>query len=239
MHASVVRPGVLAVVPGTVLAGVFGVAAVLRRRKPLHPDGRVAAARLVVEPEAPSGCEVLDVPGDLDCLVRASYAMGTGPEGPDIEGFALRLLPDERSAGPADVLFASTGSGTLGRFVLRVRRPGHHGVQTTLLPVAAGGHPLLLRLLPRSRGPGWPADYDLEWAHGGGAWRRCGRLTVDWDTGTDEPIRFDPVANELPGTHQYPWVSWLREPAYLSARLLSPQAGRLRAVRSRDADGSG
>jgi hypothetical protein len=238
MQATVVRPGVLAVVPGTVLAGVFGLVAVLRRRKPLHPDGRVAAARLVVEPDAPSGCEVLDVQGDFDCVVRASYAMGTGPEGPDIEGFALRLLPGERLAGPADVLFASTGSGPLGRFVLQVRRPGHHGVQTTLLPVEAGGHPLLLRLLPRSRGPGWPADYDLEWTDGGGPWRRCARLTVDWDTGTDEPIRFDPVTNELPGTRQYPWVRWLREPAYLAARLLSPHAGQLRAGRSPSPDGA-
>jgi hypothetical protein len=239
MAGSLVKPGLVAAVPGAVLAAVFGVVAILRHGKPLHPEGRIGAGHLVMDPGGRSGCALLDEPGDLECLVRASYAMGTGPEAPDIEGFALRLLPEGQLEAPADVLFASTGSGRVGRFVLRLRRPGHHGVQTTLLPVQASGQPLLLRLLPRSGGPGWPADYDLEWAHGTGAWQRCGRLTVDWVSGTDEPVRFDPIANQLPGTEEYRWVRWLREPAYLSARLLSPQAGRLRAGRSRAGAGSG
>ena len=227
MAGNVLRPGVLAAVPGAALAAVFGTVAVLRHGKPLHPDGRIGAGHLVITPDGTSGCELLDEAGDLDCLVRASYAMGTGPEAPDIEGFALRLLPGSRLAAPADVLFASTGSGRVGRYVLQVRRPGHHATQTTLLPIQASGHPLLLRLRPRSRGPGWPADYDIEWAHGTGPWHRSGRLTVDWADGTDEPIRFDPIANQLPGTREYAWVRWLREPAYLAARLMSPQSGRL------------
>ncbi|WP_155892797.1 phosphodiesterase [Intrasporangium chromatireducens] len=238
MAGSLVKPGLIAAVPGALLAAVFGAVAILRHGKPLHPEGRVGAGHLTLDPGGRSGCPLLDEPGDLDCLVRASYAMGTGPEAPDIEGFALRLLPEGQLEAPADVLFASTGSGRVGRFILRLRRPRHHGVQTTLLPVQASGRPLLLRLLPRSGGAGWPADYDLAWAHGTGAWQRCGRLSVDWVGGTDEPLRFDPIANQLPGTEEYRWVRWLREPAYLSARLLSPQAGTLRAGRSRAGAGS-
>lgn len=238
MRGSVLRPSLLAAVPGAVLAAAFGVVALARRGKPLHPEGQIGAGHLVVDPDGRSGCRLLDVAGDLDCLVRASYAMGTGPGGSDIEGLALRLLPGNHLAAPADVLFASTGTGRVGRFVLRLRRPGHHGGQTTLLPVDASGYPLLLRLLPRSHGPGWPADYDLEWAHGTGPWRTCARLTVDWATGTDEAVRFDPIANQLPGTREYGWVRWLREPAYRAARLVSPQAGRLRAGRSPVSAGS-
>ena len=49
---------------------------------------------MVVRP-APgrSGSPLLDVPGEHDCLVRASHAIGSGPEHADIEGFAIRIRP--------------------------------------------------------------------------------------------------------------------------------------------------
>lgn len=221
---------------GAVLGAGFATTALLRRDKPLHPRGIVSAGALTLTPaEARAGVPLLDASGVHPALVRVSYAVGTGPEGADIEGLALRLPSGGPGGRPVDVLFASTGSGRLSRFVLAVRRPGVHATLTTLLPVQAqAGPPLLLRLAPR---PGaaartapqsWPTAYVLSWAHGRGPWRVCGELTVSWqDEAADAPHRFDPVANVLPGARQYPLVAWLREPAYALSRLAWPRAGRL------------
>lgn len=214
---------------GSVLALVFAATARLRRDKPLHPVGTVSPARLTITPRStPSGSALLDEPAAYDCLVRASHAVGTGPEHLDIEGFALRVLPGRRHPRPIDVLFASTGSGPRSRFSLVPRRSGVHGTLTTLLPVRAAGHPLVLRLEPSDpESDPWPRRYELGWAHGGGPWQRCGTVTVDWDGAEDEPERFDPVTNPLPGASQYPAVRWLREPSYALARRAWPRAGRL------------
>lgn len=221
---------------GAALGAVFAVTARLRRDKPLHPEGSVAPATLSVVPAPlPSGVPLLDEPGEHACVVRASHAMGSGPERSDIEGFALRIQPGERHTQPADILFASTGAGPLTRFGLALRRPGTHGTQTTLLPLRAGGHPLVLRLEPVDRqpagpagtGPWWPSRYELSWAHGRGPWQYCGDLVVDWGDLTDAPERFDPIANPLPGASQYPVVHRLREPSYDWARRVWPRAGEL------------
>src|SRR5690606_42078947 len=55
-----------------------GVARGLLARAPRHRALRLASSRRA---------------GEHVGLVRASYAMGTGPRLPDIEGFALRVLP--------------------------------------------------------------------------------------------------------------------------------------------------
>lgn len=221
---------------GTALGAVFAVTARLRRDKPLHPEGSVAPATLTVVPApTPSGVPLLDEPGEHPCVVRASQAMGTGPEWSDIEGFALRLLPGERHTQAADLLFASTGAGPVTRYALALRRPAVHGTQTTLLPIEAGGHPLVLRIEPVDRTPPgapgaepwWPSRYELSWAHGLGPWHSCADLVVDWAGAADERERFDPIANELPGTSQYLAVRWLREPSYALSRWAWPRAGHL------------
>ena len=223
---------------GAALAAVFAVTARARRSKPLHPVGAVESARLTIPgpastgtpgPSAPSaGVPLLDEPGEYDCVVRASYAVGTGPEHADIEGFALRILPGPRHTDPIDVLFASTGSGSLSRFVLTVRGPGEHGTQTTLLPIrTAGGRPLVLRLEPRDADASTlPRRYELGWAHGRGPWHTCGELTVEAGR-ADRPERFDPVANPIPPTTQDPVVRLPRAPSYRRARRAWPSAGRL------------
>jgi hypothetical protein len=221
---------------GAALGVVFSVTARLRRDKPLHPEGAVARAILTILPATnPSGVPLLDEPGEHASVVRASHAMGTRPERSDIEGFALRLVPGERHTHQVDILFASTGAGPISRFGLVLRRPGSHGTQTTLLPVRAGGHPLVLRLEPvdptpsvvAGTGTWWPSRYQLSWARGRGPWQHCGELVVDWSDATDQPERFDPIANPLPGTSQYPAVRRLREPSYGLSRRAWPRAGRL------------
>jgi hypothetical protein len=213
---------------GTALGVLLSVTARIRRDKPLHPQGAVARATLTIRPApGPSGVALLDEPGRHACVVRASYAMGTGPTWSDIEGFALRVLPGTRHTQPVDILFASTGAGTWSRYALVLRSPGVHGSQTTLLPVRAGGRPLQLHLEPVDRAAGrWPERYELSWAHARGPWQYCGDLSVDWSDATGAPQRFDPIVNPLPGTTQYPVVE-LREPAYAGARQAWPRAGRL------------
>lgn len=211
---------------GVALGLVFGATALIRRSKPLHPEGRFGTGRLVVTPAQPSGVDLLDTAAVHECEVRGSWATGTGPELPDIEGLAVRLLLPE---GPADILFASTGDGPVGRFVLAGRGSGRHATQTTLLPVRAGRYALLLRARPtwlNDAQAGWPDGYELDWAHGTGAWHRWAQVDVDWSD-HDRKLRFDPLVNPLPGTEQYGWVDRLREPAYRLARRLRPEAGTL------------
>ena len=219
----------LAVAAGAGLGAVFAATALLRRSKPLHPVGVVATAVLEVAPACTrSGSPLLDGTGAYDCVVRASYAVGTGPQHADIEGFALRVLAGDGDVVLSDVLFASTGVGALGRHVLTVRSPGVHAAQTTLLPVRAGGLPLHLRLDPLdARTQPWPARYLLSWAHQRGAWHPFGTLAVAWSEPVDAAVRFDPVAHPIPGTSQYAAVARVREPAYAMSRLAWPRAGRL------------
>lgn len=216
-------------VTGGVLGLAFAITALARRSKPLHPKGSVAGGVLKVTPGAlKSGSSLLDEAGAHDCVVRASYAIGSGPHHADIEGFALRVLHPGRAMGCADILFASTRPGPIGRFLLVVHRAGLHAVQTTLLPVKVGHHSLVLRLEPLDHASQpWPARYALFWAHGSGPWQRFGTLTVDWDERGDATERFDPVANPLPDTSQYLALARLREPAYRLSRLARPSAGRL------------
>ena len=198
-------------VPGAVLGAAFGAVARARRTKPLHPAGRVGTGVLdVTDPVPELGVPLLATARQHGCTVRWSRSMGLPRPLPDIEGFAIRF--DEPVA---DVLFASTGTGSLTRFVLLPRRPGTHGPQSTLIPVATGGGSLLLKVDPLD-GADPPNRYDLSVARAGSAWRSVGTLEVQW--GVDRPTRFDPVENLLPGTSQYALVRALREPAYLMAR---------------------
>ena len=207
---------VVGAAPGALLAAVFGAAAVVRRTKPLHPQGHVGEATLeITSPQPELGVPLLAGTGTHRCTARWSRAMGLPDSMPDFEGLAIRF--DEPRA---DLLFASTGTGSVSRFLLVPRQPGTHGPQTTLLPVAsASGAPLLFRVTPvAGTAPGEepPRGFDLAVATRGSAWSSVGRLKADW--GPDRPLRFDPVQNQLPGTEQYPVVRFLREPAYFMAR---------------------
>jgi hypothetical protein len=190
--------------------------AAVRRAKPVHPSGRVGTAELeVTSPRPEFGVPLLAQRGSHACTARWSRTVGLPSSLPDIEGLAVRL--DEPTA---DVLFASTGIGRLGRFVLEARQAGEHGPQTTFLPVSTRSGSLLLRVTPLDQADP-PTRWELSAAHVGSEWRPVGVLRVAW--GVDQPMRFDPVANVLPGTHQYPLVQVLREPAYLVARRLVPR----------------
>ena len=225
MTSSAAGPGpsrlvrVLAAVPGAAVGAVlgagFGVAAAARRDKPLHPSGRVGEGVLDVTSPAPGlGVPLLGVAGRHHCLVRWSRSAGVPSPLPDVEGLALR----ERDAGegrPADLLFASSGTGRATRFVLRLRGPRTHGPLSTLLPVL-GATGWLVFLVEPLDDEDPPRQWRLAVARAAGPWHTLGTVAVSW--GPDEDLRFDPVVNLLPGTGQHLLVRTLREPAYAKAR---------------------
>lgn len=219
-------------VPGAVLAAGSALAGLVRRDKALHAIGHRGTGRLeVTEPDL--GIEALASAGEHPCEVRWSRSMGLPSGWPDIEGLALRL----RGAGPdgadADLLFASTGTSRWTRYLLTLRAPGRFGPMTTLLPVRAGGRGVLFRVTPvseptpSSEGDGDlpPTSYTLEVARASGPWRQVGRLGLTWSR-ADVADRFDPVARPLAGVEQFPFVTALREPAYVAARAASKARAR-------------
>lgn len=185
-------------------------AAVRPAAKPLHPVGRLCRGQVDrTGCRPPTGVPWLDGPGHDDVLVRVSRAVGLPAGLPDIHGLAVRV-PTSHDRN-ADLLFASTGSSRIGRFVLTASRQVDGRPLTTLLPYRTPTGPVLLRALPLEDGV-----FELGCARPGGAWRTFGRL----HTGDEVAGRpsFDPVLNTMPGLEPYDLVRRLREPAYRAAR---------------------
>ena len=207
----------LATLVGRALGGVFYVAGVLRtrRRKALHPQGGVRQGIVVRQGcEARTGVPWMDEPGRDRVLLRLSRATGLPKFLPDIWGLALRI-PHE-GGGQGDLLLATTGTGALGRFILRpTRRPGRpYG---SLFPFRSQTGPVLLAVFPLSDDG---TRFELACATLRGAWSRFGVLEVrsDWDDAPDAPLSFDPVLNEVPGLHSYRWAAQLRRFPYAASR---------------------
>jgi hypothetical protein len=203
---------------GHVLAGLArGVASLRPADKPLHPHGNVLSGTLRrVGAQPPTGVPWLDEPGTEDVIVRLSRAVGLPARAPDIFGLALRTPV---GAGHGDLLFASTGLGKLGRFVLRPSRSPFDRPMTTLLPYRTDQGPLVMAAVGTS-----PDTLDIVCARGTGPWRRVGTLQLVGE-GSDAMISFDPLLNAVPGLDNYPLVHALREPAYRIARRSRRRSG--------------
>lgn len=203
-----------ATVGGRVLAGATGVLAAVRpAAKPLHPRGELLQATIRrAGLSRRTGVAWLDEPGKDEVLVRLSRAVGLPSYLPDIHGLALRIPGTE---GPADLLLASTGLGSLSRFVLTGSRSPQGRPMTTLLPYRTPRGPLLIAARHRS-----PSRMDLLVASPGGRWSRFGELALSAQAieGDEADVDFDPVRHTLPGLGNYPWVERLREPSYITAR---------------------
>jgi hypothetical protein len=146
-------------------------------------------------------------------LVRLSRAIGLPAPSPDIFGLALRVpVPGGRHG---DLLFATTGLGRLTRFTLTAGRRPESRPMTTLLPYRTPGGPVVLSAVHRDH-----STVVLSWARGTGGWQAFGRLDLGSSPQVhdDEPVSFDPLLNNVPGLENYPWVTRLREPSYLTAR---------------------
>jgi hypothetical protein len=216
--------GAVALVPGTVLAGISGIAGVLRpAAKPLHPLGSLRPATLTRHGLAePIGVPWLDGAGTDDVLVRLSRATGFPAPLPDIRGLALRVTVADGQH--ADVLFASTGLGRWSRFVLKPARSSCHVDYSTLIPYRTPTGSLNLAAVPDDQD-----SFLLKCAAPGQPWRQFGELYLRAarDDGTgDESISFDPVTNQLPELDYPPWAASLREGAYRAARLTRGERSR-------------
>lgn len=204
--------GAAAVGGGVLAAATEGLASLRAAAKPLHPTGEVYAGRLSrrgSDPKSPTGVAWIDEPGEDEVIVRLSRALGLPEALPDIHGLALRVAAP---GGPADVLFASTGTNRLARFVLTASRDPRGRPMTTLLPYRTPSGPLLLRATHAAGD-----TFDLSWARPSGDWHSFATLRLE-DREGDPQISFDPILNQLPGLSQYPAVLRLREPSYLRAR---------------------
>jgi len=206
----VVRGGSSAV--GATLSATIRTMAALRpAAKPLHPEGVVVTATLDRRGSAvPSGSAWVDEPGQDEVVVRVSRAIGLPDAVPDIHGLAVRV---PTPAGVGDLLFASTGWGLLGRFVLTFGGGPESRPMTTLLPYRTAEGPALLGLRAIAA-----QVYEMSWCRPRGEWQAFAELRLTEDEAPNQAMSFDPVRNQLPGLTQYSWVRRLREPSYRSAR---------------------
>ena len=210
---------------GSALAAVLGLVAWTTGRKPLHAVGSTWVADLRVDAPLPDlGIPLLAERGVHPCQVRVSRAMSTQPGWWDIGGLAVRLPAAGASGQPADLLFATTGTGRISRHVLRPVRRAAARPLTTLLPTRAGGHSVTMLVRPATD-EDEPREYELAVAVDGGTWDVVGLVQLRHEL-EDAPIRFDPVVDELEGTTAPAWVVAVREPAYRWSRRLGQRHPR-------------
>ncbi len=116
-------------------------------------------------------------------------------------------------AGVGDLLFASTGWGLLGRFVLTFGGGPESRPMTTLLPYRTPDGPALLGVRASDA-----QVYEMSWCRPRGKWHAFAELRLTDNEVPNQVMSFDPVRNQLPGLTQYTWVRRLREPSYRTAR---------------------
>ncbi|WGY00680.1 hypothetical protein QI633_19310 [Nocardioides sp. QY071] len=181
--------------------------------KPLHPEGKMYAGRLVrAGSDSPIGVPWIDQAGEDEVTVRVSRAVGLPGRVPDVQGLALRLR--EGPTGSGDLLLASTGWNPVTRHLLLPAWSAHTPL-TSLLPYRSPAGPLVIGAQPVDvRG------YHLSWATVGREWHRFADLTLETALPPEDEVSFDPVVNPLPGLQQYSWVEQLREHSYATARRL-------------------
>jgi hypothetical protein len=205
----------LALAPAAAAGGVLATAtqalASLRAAaKPLHPEGEVYSGTVQRHGSASAtGVAWLDEPGTDDVDVRLSRAIGLPDPLPDVHGLALRI---HGPAGPGDLLFATTGTSRLTRYLLTARRDPRRPM-TTLLPYRTPTGPVLLRADSAGHD-----TFELSWARPSSRWTGFGTLHLADRRDDSTRLSFDPLLNQLPDLDQYAAVVRLREPAYHRAR---------------------
>jgi len=205
-------------VGGALLRVTFAAVARLRpTEKPLHPRGFTVGATIRRTGLSPGvGVPWIDAAGDDDVRVRVSRAIGLPAPWPDIRGLAIRVPTGPDTHG--DLLFATTGRSSLGRFVLLPARTSFSQTYSTLFPYRTASGPLLLAAQPDG-----PEAFILSCASPRGTWRTFGRVRLEstsTSTSTESEVgpSFDPVLNTLPGLDYYQWAGNLREGSYRAAR---------------------
>jgi hypothetical protein len=226
---------------GSALAGIVATVRLVQRPRPLHPHGVALAGTLTpVAGRAASGLawlDGLDAPLAIDA--RLSRGAGFPASLPDVLGLALRIPGADGTT--VDVLLASTGLSTAGRFLLAPHRSVSGAFLSTLMPYRGSDGPVLLGVLvdadpPLAAGAAdlgralamRPVGMRLVHATPRGRWHMVARIELAHDPAgpLDTPTRADPVLAAPPGDTTYPWTRRLRAPGYRAARRGRPVASR-------------
>lgn len=211
-------------VAGQALGQVFGAAAALRRKKPLHPHGSVVPVRLARAGLQPGlGVPWLDEPGVDTGVARFSRSVGLPSGLPDILGLGIRF---EQPDGPGDLLLASTGRRPILRSLLVPRFTALSATYGSLFPYETPRGKVVFAAWPTTVASHTPAAFSVAVASPVGAWREFGRLELAALPGSssDQSVDLDPVVHPLPGLRLARGFAALREPAYSSARAHRPDS---------------
>ncbi len=209
---------VLASAAGRALGRVFFLLGKARPRhgKALHPEGAIVQGVLRRRgSQATTGVAWLDSSGIDRVTVRLSRSVGMPRQLPDIYGLAVRVPVGDGPHG--DLLLATTGTGTVTRFLLRPAFGYDRARYSTLFPYRTPTGPVWLAAFPvtdRSR------TFELRWARTGSDWRTFSTLELaeEADATFDATVSFDPVINVVPGRDTYEWTRRLREFSYAASR---------------------
>jgi hypothetical protein len=216
---TLIRRGGLALASliGRALGIVFYLAGKARagHRKALHPDGRLRQGIIRREGRGDkTGVSWIDEAGTDHVLVRLSRSTGAPRPLPDVLGMALRVPVAGDRHG--DLLLATTGTGPVSRFILRLaRRPGSR--YGSLMPYRTPLGPLLLAALPTAEDG---SRFALACSRLSGPWSQFAELEVlpRTDDTEDRAVSFDPVLNIVPGLDGYRWAAELRRFSYAASR---------------------
>ncbi|MGJ9374267.1 hypothetical protein [Nesterenkonia sp. CF4.4] len=203
----------------------FAVVGALRRNRPIHSVGTVVPGRLIIDAPGTTGSALFDSVGETPLIGRLSGSASWSVELPDIMGLAVRIPGGGHHGGEVDLLFASTGTGRLTRYILQLRTSSGTGPLTTMFPLTGVEGNIVFRLDPEPRN-----DYRLSYSRNSRPWQSLGRVSLEPSgeptqrsndpAGSDDlTLRFRPVANPPSGLTVPAWVRAVRAPAYKAAHL--------------------
>lgn len=217
----------------TLLTTTFRTLARARRARAFHPRGVVLEA---VWRPAGQAAEVFGPAplsaGEHRAVVRVSHGIGLPPAAPDLVGVAVKVLDAHGSGRDQDLLFTSSGSGYVGRHLLRPTRRVD-GTFSTLLPYATPGggrHALVAVAAGAGAAESYlevvegvvPPTFDIRIAHPRG--RLLGTVHPDAapPRSDDQRLAFDPW-HTGPALRPTGWINRLRRPTYGASRAGRPR----------------
>lgn len=119
------------------LPTAFRLASFARGARAFHPRGVGVEATWYPAEGGPLPSSPLSA-GPAPAVLRLSHGVGLPPRWPDVLGWALRLPEVHGPGRHQDLLLASTGSGRLGRHLLRPARDLAGTTLSSLLPYRVG-----------------------------------------------------------------------------------------------------
>jgi hypothetical protein len=211
---------------GLALGTCFGVIGAVRRNRPIHSVGTVTPGALFIDAPGATGSALFDTAGERPLIARLSRSVSWPVGLPDVIGLALRIPGGGSDGGTADLLFASTGTGRLTRYVLQFRISPAAGPLTTMFPLTGAGGNIVFRL-----DPGPQNHYRLSYSRNSEPWLTLGRVSLEsphaptrrpgGPAGPDDArLRFRPVGQPPSGLAAPTWLRAARSPAYGIARFV-------------------